>query len=422
MNKKITHIFARYILDSRANPTVEVELTLDDGSWGRAAVPSGASTGSLEAHELRDGSEDFNGKGVDKAVENINSLIAEALIGSNADDQSKVDQTLLELDGTKNKSKLGANAILAVSMANMVAYAKSSKKYVYELIPNIYGDPSLPVPFMNILNGGAHADNSVDIQEFMIVPHGFTRFDDGLKAGVEVYHTLKKRLKDKGLATNVGDEGGFAPNFTSSKEVLDEIMLSIAEAGYKPSDQISLALDAAASEFYKDGAYKIEGNSLTNTEMSDYLVDLTDSYPIVSIEDGLAEDDWEGWKYLTSKIKDSTQLVGDDLFVTQEEVLQKGIDENCGNAILIKVNQVGTITETLNTMELASKNTYSSMVSHRSGETEDSFISHLVVGTSSGQIKTGAPARSERTAKYNELLRIAETIGFENFNNSKWQV
>ena len=422
MNKKITHIYARYILDSRANPTVEVELTLDDGSWGRAAVPSGASTGSLEAHELRDGSEDFNGKGVSKAVENINSLIADALVGSNADDQSKVDQILLELDGTKYKSKLGANAILAVSMANMVASAKSSKKYVYELIPNIYGDPSLPVPFMNILNGGAHADNSVDIQEFMIVPHGFTRFDEGLKAGVEVYHTLKKRLKDKGLATNVGDEGGFAPNFTSSKEVLDEIMLSIAEAGYKPSDQISLALDAAASEFYKDGAYKIEGKSLTNTEMSDYLVDLSDSYPIVSIEDGLAEDDWEGWKYLTSKIKDSTQLVGDDLFVTQEEVLQKGIDENCGNAILIKVNQIGTITETLNTMELASKNNYSSMVSHRSGETEDSFISHLVVGTSSGQIKTGAPARSERTAKYNELLRIAETVGFENFNNSKWQV
>ncbi len=422
MNKKITHLFARYILDSRANPTVEVEVTLDDGSWGRAAVPSGASTGSLEAHELRDESKDFNGKGVNKAVNNINSLIADTLIGSNAGDQSKVDQVLLELDGTKNKSKLGANAILAVSMANMVANAKSSKKYVYELIPNIYGDPSLPVPFMNILNGGAHADNSVDIQEFMIVPHGFTRFDDGLKAGVEVYHTLKKRLKDKGLATNVGDEGGFAPNFTSSKEVLDEIMLSIAEAGYKPSDQISLALDAAASEFYKDGAYMIEGNSLTNTEMSDYLVDLTDSYPIVSIEDGLAEDDWDGWKYLTSKIKDSTQLVGDDLFVTQEEVLQKGIDENCGNAILIKVNQVGTVTETLKTMELASKNTYSSMVSHRSGETEDSFISHLVVGTSSGQIKTGAPARSERTAKYNELLRIAETIGFENFNNSKWQV
>ena len=422
MNKKITRIFARYILDSRANPTVEVELTLDDGSCGRAAVPSGASTGSLEAHELRDGSQDFNGKGVNKAVENINSLIADSLIGSDASDQSKVDEVLLELDGTKNKSKLGANAILAVSMANMVANANSSKKYVYELLPNIYGKPSLPVPFMNILNGGVHADNSVDIQEFMIVPHGFAKFDDGLKAGVEVYHTLKKRLKDKGLVTNVGDEGGFAPNFTSSKGVLDEIMLSIAEAGYKPSEQISLALDAAASEFYTDGAYKIEGNSLTNTEMSDYLVDLTNFYPIVSIEDGLAEDDWEGWKYLTSKINDSIQLVGDDLFVTQEGVLQKGIDENCGNAILVKINQVGTITETLNTMELASKNSYASMVSHRSGETEDSFISHLVVGTSSGQIKAGAPARSERTTKYNELLRIAETIGFENFNNSKWQV
>ena len=422
MNKKITHIFARYILDSRANPTIEVELTLDDGSWGRAAVPSGASTGSLEAYELRDGLEDFNGKGVNKAVENINTLIADTLIGSDPGDQSKVDKILLELDGTKNKSKLGANAFLAVSMANIVAYSQASKKSVYELIPNIYGEPSLPVPFMNILNGGAHADNSVDIQEFMIVPHGFTRFDDGLRAGVEVYHTLKKRLKDKGLATNVGDEGGFAPNFKSSKEVLDEIMLSIAEAGYKPSDQISLALDAAASEFYEDGTYMIEGNSLTNTEMSDYLVDLTNSYPIVSIEDGLAEDDWDGWKYLTSKISDSTQLVGDDLFVTQEDVLKKGIDENCGNAILIKVNQVGTITETLNTMELAKKNNYSSMVSHRSGETEDSFISHLVVGTSSGQIKTGAPARSERTAKYNELLRTAETIGFENFNNSKWQV
>ena len=421
MNKKITHIYARYILDSRANPTVEVEVTLEDGSSGRSAVPSGASTGTLEAHELRDESKEFNGKGVTKAVNNVNSLILDTLKGVDAGNQGKVDQILLELDGTQNKSKLGANAILAVSMANMVAFAKSSNQQVYELIPNIYGQPSLPVPFMNILNGGAHADNSVDIQEFMIVPHGFSRFDEGLKAGVEVYHTLKKRLKNKGLATNVGDEGGFAPNFSSSKEVLDEIMLSIAEAGYKPEDQISLALDAAASEFYNDGIYTIEGNKLTNTEMSDYLVDLTSSYPIVSIEDGLAEDDWDGWKYLTSEINDSIQLVGDDLFVTQEKILQKGIDEKCGNAILIKVNQVGTITETLDTMRLASDNLYSSMVSHRSGETEDSFISHLVVGTSSGQIKTGAPARSERTAKYNELLRIAETIGFDNFENKKWQ-
>jgi enolase len=421
MNKKITHIYARYILDSRANPTVEVEVTLEDGSSGRSAVPSGASTGTLEAHELRDESKEFNGKGVTKAVNNVNSLILDTLKGVDAGNQGKVDQILLELDGTQNKSKLGANAILAVSMANMVAFAKSSNQQVYELIPNIYGQPSLPVPFMNILNGGAHADNSVDIQEFMIVPHGFSRFDEGLKAGVEVYHTLKKRLKDKGLATNVGDEGGFAPDFSSSKEVLDEIMLSIAEAGYKPDDQISLALDAAASEFYNNGIYTIEGNKLTNTEMSDYLVDLSSSYPIVSIEDGLAEDDWDGWKYLTSEINDSIQLVGDDLFVTQEKILQKGIDEKCGNAILIKVNQVGTITETLDTMKLASDNLYSSMVSHRSGETEDSFISHLVVGTSSGQIKTGAPARSERTAKYNELLRIAETIGFDNFKNKKWQ-
>ena len=421
MNKKITHIYARYILDSRANPTVEVEVTLEDGSLGRSAVPSGASTGTLEAHELRDESKEFDGKGVTQAVSNVNSLILDALKGVDAGNQAKVDKLLLDLDGTHNKSKLGANAILAVSMANMVAFAKSSNKQPYELIPNIYGQPSLPVPFMNILNGGAHADNSVDIQEFMIVPHGFSRFDEGLKAGVEVYHTLKKRLKDKGLATNVGDEGGFAPNFSSSKDVLDEIMLSIAEAGYKPEDQISLALDAAASEFYKDGTYTIEGNKLTNTEMSDYLVDLTSSYPIVSIEDGLAEDDWDGWKYLTSEINNSIQLVGDDLFVTQEKILQKGIDEKCGNAILIKVNQVGTITETLDTMKLANDNLYSSMVSHRSGETEDSFISHLVVGTSSGQIKTGAPARSERTAKYNELLRIAEIIGFENFENKKWQ-
>jgi len=421
MNKKITHIYARYILDSRANPTVEVEVTLEDGSWGRSAVPSGASTGTLEAHELRDEAKEFNGKGVKNAVNNVNSLILDTLKGVDGGNQAKVDQILLELDGTQNKSKLGANAILAVSMANMVAFAKSSNQQVYELIPNIYGQPSLPVPFMNILNGGAHADNSVDIQEFMIVPHGFSRFDEGLKAGVEVYHTLKKRLKDKGLATNVGDEGGFAPDFSSSKEVLDEIMLSIAEAGYKPDDQISLALDSAASEFYNNGIYTIEGNKLNNTEMSDYLINLTRSYPIVSIEDGLAEDDWDGWKYLTSEINDSIQLVGDDLFVTQEKILQKGIDEKCGNAILIKVNQVGTITETLDTMNLASTNLYSSMVSHRSGETEDSFISHLVVGTSSGQIKTGAPARSERTAKYNELLRIAETIGFDNFENKKWQ-
>ncbi len=422
MNNKITNVFARYVLDSRANPTVEVEITLDDGSRGRAAVPSGASTGTLEAHELRDNSKEFNGKGVTKAVENVNKVISETLIGQDPADQENIDSTLIELDATPNKSSLGANSILAVSMANLVAHSTSVRKHVYELIPNIYGDPSLPVPFMNILNGGAHADNSVDIQEFMIVPHGFEKFDDALRSGVEVYHTLKKRLKEKGLATNVGDEGGFAPNFSSSKEVLDEIMMSIAESGYKPRKEISLALDAASTEFFHDGKYTIEGNSLSNTEMSDYLVDLSNSYPIVSIEDGLAEDDWEGWKYLTSKIGEDVQLVGDDLFVTQEKILQKGINEECANSILIKVNQVGSVSETIKTMKLANENNYTSMVSHRSGETEDSFISHLVVGTSSGQIKTGAPARGERTAKYNELLRIAEQIGLENFNNLKWKL
>lgn len=421
MNNNISQVFARYILDSRANPTVEVEITLSDGSWGRAAVPSGASTGTLEAHELRDNEIAFLGKGVNNAVKNVNELIAPIIVGMNSENQLEIDRKLLELDGTKNKSIIGANAILAVSMANMVAYSKSSKRYVHELMPNIYGDPSLPVPFMNILNGGAHADNSVDIQEFMIVPHGFERFDLALQAGVEIYHTLKKRLKEKGLATNVGDEGGFAPNFNSSKEVLDEIMLSISEAGYKESDQISLALDAAASEFYKDNNYFIEGKRLNSIEMSDFLVDLTNLYPIISIEDGLSEDDWDGWKYLTEKLGSSIQLVGDDLFVTQEEILQKGIENHCANAILIKVNQVGSISETLETMKLAIKNDYSSMVSHRSGETEDSFISHLVVGTSSGQIKTGAPARGERTAKYNELLRIAEQVGVEKFNNLKWK-
>ena len=422
MNNKITYVKARYVLDSRANPTVEVEITLNDGSWGRAAVPSGASTGTLEAHELRDGSKEFNGKGVTKAVENVNKIISEALIGQDASDQENIDSTLIQLDGTSNKNSLGANSILAVSMANLVAHSKSVQKYLYEVIPNIYGEPSLPVPFMNILNGGAHADNSVDIQEFMIVPHGFEKFDDALRSGVEVYHTLKKRLIDNGYGTNVGDEGGFAPNFSSSKEVLDEIMMSIAECGYKPREEISLALDAASTEFFDDGAYTIEGNSLSNTEMADYLISLSNSYPIVSIEDGLAEDDWEGWKYLTSKIGKEVQLVGDDLFVTQKEVLQRGINEKCANSILVKLNQVGSVTETIESMKLANNNSYTSMISHRSGETEDAFISHLAVGTSSGQIKTGAPARGERTAKYNELLRIGEQVGFGNFNNKKWNL
>ena len=410
MNNKITNVFARYVLDSRANPTVEVEITLEDGSWGRAAVPSGASTGTLEAHELRDGSKEFNGKGVTKAVENVNKIISEALIGQDASDQENIDSTLIQLDGTSNKNSLGANSILAVSMANLVAHSKSVQKYLYEVIPNIYGEPTLPVPFMNILNGGAHADNSVDIQEFMIVPHGFEKFDDALRSGVEVYHTLKKRLKDNGYGTNVGDEGGFAPNFSSSKEALDEIMMSIAECGYKPREEISLALDAASTEFFDDGAYTIEGNSLSNTEMADYLIGLSNSYPIVSIEDGLAEDDWEGWKYLTSKIGKEVQLVGDDLFVTQKEVLQRGINEKCANSILVKLNQVGSVTETIETMKLANKNSYTSMISHRSGETADTFIADLAVAVNADMIKTGSLSRSERVEKYNRLMQIEEEI------------
>ena len=416
MNKKIKSINARHILDSRANPTIEVEVTTSDNIKGRAAVPSGASTGALEAHELRDNDPSFNGMGVNKAIENVKTIISDTLIGEDVTDQSNIDDKLIELDGTDNKNNLGANAILAVSMASMRASANQQNKQLFELFPNIYGLPSLPVPFMNILNGGAHADNSVDIQEFMIVPFGFETFDTSLRAGVEIYHVLKKRLKSNKLSTNVGDEGGFAPNFNTSTEILDEIMQSISEAGYEPGRNVSLALDVAASEFFKDGFYRIEGNELNSQEMSDYLINLTSNYPIISIEDGLAEDDWDGWKYLTEKIGDTIQLVGDDLFVTQEKILEKGVTDSCANSILVKVNQVGSVSETINTMTLAKDSNYSSIVSHRSGETEDTFISHLCVGTSSGQIKTGAPARSERTAKYNELLRIGEKIGFEQFN------
>ncbi len=421
MNTKINKIHARYILDSRGNPTVEAEVTLQDGSFGRAAVPSGASTGKLEAHELRDGGDSYLGKGVTKAIENINTKIKDVLIGQNSEDQNNIDQTMIDLDGSDNKGKIGANAILAVSIANLKAFSKSSIKQIYEVVPNLYGTPSLPVPFMNILNGGAHADNKVDIQEFMIVPYGFDRFDTSLSSGVEIYHTLKKLLKEKGLSTNVGDEGGFAPDLSSSSEVLETIINSIEIAGYKPGEEVSIALDAAASEFCKDGKYLIEKEELSSSEMVDYLVNLINNYPIVSIEDGLSEEDWKGWALLTEKIGDKVQLVGDDLFVTKQKMLQRGLDENVANAILIKVNQVGTITETLETMNLAKTNNYTSMVSHRSGETEDTFISHLVTGTSSGQIKTGAPARSERTSKYNELLRISESIGYESYNNKKWK-
>jgi enolase len=420
MNTNINKIHARYVLDSRANPTVEAEVTLDDGSTGRASVPSGASTGKLEAHELRDGDEKFLGKGVSKAVEKVNTEIFELLKGHDAGDQSNLDRLMIEHDGSSNKSNLGANSILAVSMASLNAYSVATGKQMYELVPNIYGPPSLPVPFMNILNGGAHADNKVDIQEFMIVPHGFNQFDQALQAGVEIYHTLKKLLKDRGLATNVGDEGGFAPNLNSSEEVLKIIIEAVEKANYTMEDQVSIALDAAASEFYKDGSYLIENQELSSSDMVNYLLDLTQKFPIVSIEDGLAEDDWDGWNDLTAKTGNKTQLVGDDLFVTQTQMLQKGIDQNSANSILIKVNQVGSLSETFDTMELAKENNFTSMVSHRSGETENVFISHLVSGSSSGQIKTGAPARSERTAKYNELLRIGEVLGLDNFNNSKW--
>ncbi|MDB4823151.1 phosphopyruvate hydratase [Acidimicrobiia bacterium] len=420
MNTNINKIHARYVLDSRANPTVEAEVTLDDGSIGRASVPSGASTGKLEAHELRDGDEKFLGKGVSKAVEKVNTEIFELLKGHDAGDQSNLDRLMIEHDGSSNKNNLGANSILAVSMASLNAYSVATGKQMYELVPNIYGPPSLPVPFMNILNGGAHADNKVDIQEFMIVPHGFNQFDQALQAGVEIYHTLKKLLKDRGLATNVGDEGGFAPNLNSSEEVLKIIIEAVEKANYTMEDQVSIALDAAASEFYKDGSYLIENQELSSSDMVNYLLDLTQKFPIVSIEDGLAEDDWDGWNELTAKTGNKTQLVGDDLFVTQTQMLQKGIDQNSANSILIKVNQVGSLSETFDTMELAKENNFTSMVSHRSGETENVFISHLVSGSSSGQIKTGAPARSERTAKYNELLRIGEVLGLDNFNNSKW--
>ena len=419
MNKKIKSINARHILDSRANPTIEVEVTTSDNIIGRAAVPSGASTGALEAHELRDNDSFFNGMGVNKAIENVKTIISDSLVGMDVTDQGSIDDMLIEIDGTDNKNNLGANAILAVSMATMRASANQQNKQLFELFPNIYGPSSLPIPFMNILNGGAHADNSVDIQEFMIVPFGFETFDTSLRAGVEIYHVLKKRLKSNKLSTNVGDEGGFAPNFNSSTEILDEIMQSIAEAGYEPGGNVSLALDVAASEFFINDFYRIEGNELNSQEMSDYLINLSSNYPILSIEDGLAEDDWDGWKYLTEKIGDTIQLVGDDLFVTQEKILEKGVDDKCANSILVKVNQVGSVSETINTMTLAKESNYSSIVSHRSGETEDTFISHLCVGTSSGQIKTGAPARSERTAKYNELLRIGEKIGFEKFNIQK---
>ena len=405
-------IRAREVLDSRGNPTVEAEVLLAGGAFGRAAVPSGASTGALEAVELRDGGDRYGGKGVTRAVANIHDEIAPALLGQDAVHQEALDQIMLDLDGTPNKARLGANAILAVSLAAARASSAALDIPLFKYL----GGPSarvLPVPFLNVLNGGAHAANSVDIQEFMLVPAGAPSFGEALRAGVEVYHHLKAVLAARGLSTNVGDEGGFAPNLSSNREALEILSEAIGNAGYKLGDDIALAMDVAASELYEDGKYVLagEGRELTSEEMTTFLEDLLGDFPLVSIEDGLAEDDWDGWKVHTQRIGKRTQLVGDDIFVTNESILRKGIKEDVGNAILIKVNQIGSLSETLHTMETAERAGYGRMVSHRSGETEDAFIAHLAVATNAGQIKTGAPARAERTAKYNQLLRIEEYLG-----------
>jgi len=406
----IIHTFAREILDSRGNPTVEAEVFLDDGARGVAGVPSGASTGVHEAHELRDGGERYQGKGVLKAVENINEKIADELAGFEADDQRLIDQALIKLDGTDNKSELGANAILGVSIAAAKAAAESAVLPLYRYIggPNAH---VLPVPMMNILNGGAHADSGVDVQEFMIAPIGAETFAEALRMGAEVYHSLKAVLKDKGLSTGLGDEGGFAPSVDSTKAALDVIVDAIKKAGFEPGKDVALALDVASSEFFKDGKYHFEGGEHTAEEMSKVYEELIDEYPIVSIEDPLQEDDWDGYTTLTAAIGEKVQIVGDDFFVTNPARLQEGIDKKAANALLVKVNQIGTLTETFDAVELAHRNGYRTMMSHRSGETEDTTIADLAVALNCGQIKTGAPARSERVAKYNQLLRIEQELG-----------
>lgn len=409
----ITDVFAREIMDSRGNPTVEVDVVLEDGSLGRAAVPSGASTGIFEAVELRDGDKGrYLGKGVLKAVENVNSIIAPELIGFDALDQVGIDQTMLELDGTANKNKLGANAILGVSMAVAKAAAASLGMTLYQYLGG-FNAKQLPVPMMNILNGGQHADNNVDIQEFMVMPVGATSFAEALRMGAEVYHSLKSVLKGRGLSTSIGDEGGFAPNLTSNEQALEVIMEAITKAGYKPGEQIALALDVASSEMFKDNKYHLEGEGLVKTaaELVDFYADLVEKYPIISIEDGMAEDDWEGWALITERLGGKIQLVGDDLFVTNTERLSRGIEAKVANSILVKVNQIGTLTETFDTMEMAKRAGYTCVVSHRSGETEDSTIADIAVAVNAGQIKTGAPARTDRIAKYNQLLRIEEELG-----------
>ena len=409
----ITEVYAREILDSRGNPTVEVEVCLEDGSIGRAAVPSGASTGVHEAVELRDGDKTrYLGKGVTKAVDNVNDVIAEALIGLEATRQVEVDEMLIRLDGTPNKGKLGANAILGVSMAVAKAAAASVGLPLYLYMGGVAAQ-ELPVPMMNILNGGQHADNNVDIQEFMIMPVGAASFSEALRMNAEIYHGLKALLNAKGLGTGLGDEGGFAPNLKSNEEAIEVILEAVKKAGYKPGEDIMIALDVAASEFYKDGKYQMEGEGLvkTSNQMVDYLAALCAKYPIVSIEDGLAEDDWKGWKALTKKLGDKVQLVGDDLFVTNEQRLLEGIKNATANAILIKVNQIGTLTETFNAIETAKRAGYTCIISHRSGETEDTTLADIAVAVNAGQIKTGAPARTDRVAKYNQLLRIEEDLG-----------
>lgn len=407
---EIMHVFAREIMDSRGNPTVEAEVVLDDMAHGQAGVPSGASTGAHEAHELRDGGDRYQGKGVLKAVEAVNEEIADELAGFEADDQRAIDQAMIDLDGTPNKSRLGANAILGVSMAVAKAAADSAQLPLFRYIggPNAH---VLPVPMMNILNGGAHADSGVDVQEFMIAPIGAESFAEALRMGAEVYHTLKSVIKEKGLSTGLGDEGGFAPSVESTKAALDLIVEAIEKAGYKVGEDVALALDVASSEFYKDGKYHFEGGEHTAEEMAKVYEQLIAEYPIVSIEDPLQEDDWEGYVALTAAIGDKVQIVGDDFFVTNPERLAKGIEMKAANALLVKVNQIGTLTETFDAVELAHRNGYRTMMSHRSGETEDTTIADLAVALNCGQIKTGAPARSERVAKYNQLIRIEQMLG-----------
>ena len=412
---QIEHVHARQILDSRGNPTVEVELSVRSGAWGRAAVPSGASTGEFEATELRDGGSDWMGKGVTKAVENVNGEIATAVHGQDAASQAALDRMLISLDGTPNKSRLGANAMLAVSLAAAQASAAEQRLPLWRYLG---GETAhiLPVPMMNVLNGGAHADNAVDFQEFMIVPVGARTFSEGLRMGAEVFHHLKRTLHDEGHATSVGDEGGFAPDFESNEQALETLMTGIRAAGYVPGDQVAIALDPAVSELYKEGEGYVlehEGRTLNAEDLGAYWADLCDRYPIISIEDGMDEEDWDGWAALTQRIGNHIQLVGDDIFVTNTQRLKRGIENGVANAILIKVNQIGTLTETFAAIRMAREAGYAAVMSHRSGETEDVTIADLAVATGCGQIKTGAPSRTDRVAKYNQLLRIEEALGAE---------